>query len=612
MLLFNLTEKFEFFGVVYSLILLAGLYQVGSFIFKIKAIKKVFSQISNIKYQKIFLSINLILLIFYPLILYIDRINFIPILSILLFFLGLFKISSKLKKNLNSYKIQFHKNQIDKYLVLFTILFLLFLSLSPNTHGDSLGYHFVVAQKILSSGNYFTDLTHFHSLLAGSGEILIAIGLFFGAEQFGGLIQFSGLISIFGIFKKIENKNKYYYFLLLLTSPIIIFLVSTAKPQLFHICASSVVFSLYFLDNSKNLTNNEEKWKIFLSLLILLVSINSKFNFLASSFLLGIYIFYISIRNYNYKYFIYIFLVIFLLFYFPVIFWKHSHFGGNLLQYFYSPLPKNIIGLEGFMKYLSNFGREKNYINIIIPQNFNQFTNSIGIAFVYILLLDFKNKAMKIVFLMSITYLLINYFFGQFIGRSFLEPLFWILLICAKFGTSIRIKALEYFCRFQSLVVILAIMYGVFSIFPATFSKSFKDKILSKNANGYSLFKWSNKILNQEDVLFSMHRSTSLGKSDYISVDFVPYVDFRDKRSEVFTNEIINKKPKYVLTYGHQKPILYGFKNCVGNLKYYKSSIGRHEARNPFNRGNEYNGYIYEFKLSRFPNCMKKTKMIKW
>ena len=133
--------------------------------------------------------------------------------------------------------------------------------------------------------------------MAGSGEILIAIGLFFGSEQFGSLIQFSGLVSIFGIFKKIDNKNKYYYFLLILTSPIILFLTSTAKPQLLHICASAVVFSLYFLDNSKNLTNDEEKWKAFLSLLILLVSVNAKFNFIISSFLLSVYIFYILINN---------------------------------------------------------------------------------------------------------------------------------------------------------------------------------------------------------------------------------------------------------------------------------------------------------------------------
>ena len=81
------------------------------------------------------------------------------------------------------------------------------------------------------------------------------------------------------------------------------------------------------------------------------------------------------------------------------------------------------------------------------------------------------------------------------------------------------------------------------------------------------------------------------------------------KGQEVFIEAIIKKKPQYILTHGYvnQKPILLGLKDCAGNLKYYKNSIGTHEARNPFNRGNKYNGFIYEFKLSDFPNCMKQN-----
>ena len=608
MFLFNLTDELEFFGVIYSLILIAGLYQIGSLIFKINTINKIFIEISDTKYQKVFLSTNLILLVCYPLILYSNKINFIPILSIILFFFGLFKIFNKLKKKIKLFKIKFDKNQIDRYLVLFTILALFLLSLSPNTHGDSLGYHFVVAKKLLSSGKYFADITHFHSLLAGSGEIIIAVGLFFGSEQFGGLIQFSGLVSIFGIFKKIDNKKKYYYFLLVITTPIILFLSSTAKPQLFHICSSVVIFSLYFLGNSKNLTSNEEKWKIVLSLLILLVSVSAKFNLILSSFILIIYIFYISIKNNNHKFFLYTSVLIFLTFYLPIIFWKYVNLGGNFFQYFYSPLPLSILGFEEFTQYLARYGRGTNYLKIIFPTNLNQLSNSIGIAFGYIFLLNLRNKDVRIVFLMVISYLLLNYLFGQFIGRTFLEPLFWILLISAKYGNSLRLKIFEYFCRFQALIVIGAILYGVFSIFPGTFSKENKDIVLSDNASGYSLFKWANTKLNKDDVLFSIHRSIALGKSQYIAADFVPFVNFKNARSKIFINEVIDRKPEFILTYGYpnQKPKLGKFKDCVDELKYFKKFVGTSEATNPYNRGKKYNGYIYKFNLSKFPKCMKE------
>ncbi len=608
MLLLNLTDKFEIFGIIYSLILLAGFYQIGDLIFKIKNIKIIFIQISDVKYQKIFISINLILLIFYPLILYLDKINFIPILSVSLLILGIFKILNKFKKKFKIFPFKFDKDFIDKYLVLFTITILFLLSLSPNTHGDSLGYHFVVAKKILSSEGYFSTLTHFHSLLAGSGEIMIAIGLYFGSEQFGNLVQFSGLISIFGIFKKINNNNKYYYLLLVLTSPIILFLSSTSKPQLFHICSSAIIFSLYFIGNSKNLTLNDEKWKIAISLMILLVSVNSKFNFILSSSLLGFYIFYISIKNNIYKFFLYSSILILLLFYFSVIYWKYLNFGGSFFQYLYSPVPLNIHGLEEFKQYLTRYGRETNYLNIFIPKNFNQFTNSIGIAFFYLLLLNFKEKKVQIVFVIILFYLLIYYLFGQFIGRSFLEPLFWILLITAKYGQSIKLKIFEYFCRLQAIMVIIGILFGVFTILPGAFSKYYKDKVLSRNANGYSLFKWANTKLKKEDILFSIHKSISLGKSKFIATDFVAFMDFNNKNSNVITDEIINKKPKFLLTFSFNngEPILHRFKNCVGNLIYQENSIGEYEARNPFNRGNKYNGYIYEFNLAEFPQCMEK------
>ena len=209
---------------------------------------------------------------------------------------------------------------------------------------------------------------------------------------------------------------------------------------------------------------------------------------------------------------------------------------------------------------------------------------------------------------MITSYLILNYLFGQFIGRIFLEPLFWILLISAKYGNSLRLKIFEYFCRFQTLIVIGAISFGVLTMFPATFSKKNKDIILSDKAAGYSLFKWANTKLNKNDVVISFHKSIALGKSQYIATDFTWFVNFKNVRSKIFVNEVIDRKPEFLLTYGYpnQMPELGKFEDCVGDLKYYKNSVGRYEARNPFNRGNVYSGFIYEFMLSEFPNCIKE------
>ena len=74
MILTQLASKFYILHVFYSIILILGLNEIGNYIFKIKQINKIISQISDIKYQRIFISVNFILLIFYPLILYSESI----------------------------------------------------------------------------------------------------------------------------------------------------------------------------------------------------------------------------------------------------------------------------------------------------------------------------------------------------------------------------------------------------------------------------------------------------------------------------------------------------------------------------------------------------------
>ena len=612
----NLISYYEFFNIFYAIILISGLYQIGEIIFKIKILNNIFSKISEIKYLKIFISTNLILLIFYPLILYFNQINFITLLSVSIFSFGIYKIITKLKKKIylsylkpKNISLGFNVIYFDKYLVLSVICLLFILSLSPNTHGDTLGYHFVIAEKLMISGRYHYDLTHFHSLLVGSGEILIAIGLFFGSEQFGNLVQFSGLISLFGVIKNIKNKDNFFYFLLILTSPIILFLSSTAKPQLFHICSSSIIFSLYFLTNSNSISLKEKNWKMAISILILIVSVTAKFNFLLSSILLGSFIIYKSYKDKNIWNLIFILILFFLVFYFPIIFWKKNYFGGNILQYLFSPLPLHIIGLEEFQQYLLRYGRQNNPLQIIFYTNAKQFTQSIGISILYLFLINFKNSKSLVVFILSFIYFFVQYFYGQFIGRSFLEPLIWILLICARYGVSYRIKFYEYMGRIQAFLVIGSLIFGIYSLFPGSLTSSLKHKTLGQSANGYGLFTWANQKLNKEDVVFSIHRSTYLGESNYVATDFIPFVDFTSKNSQIYEKIINKKNPTYLLTWGYpnEEPEVREFKNCIEKLLYYQKDIGRFETRNPFNRGNKYDGYIFKLKQNVVPRCFERN-----
>ena len=235
MLIFSeLSSNIPFFGVIFALIFLLGLYEFGERILDNRLLYNVVIKVSAIKYQKILISVCFILLISFPLVLYFRSIYSIQVLGAGIFIFGLYGLIINLIKikRIKLINILANKKLLfnDETIVYLGLIGLFILSLAPNTHADSLGYHFTAANNLIN-GELQLDITHLHTFLAGSGEIMIAIGLLFGSEQFGNLIQFSGLISIVGIFKNINNENKFYYLLLAITTPVILFLGSMAEHQ---------------------------------------------------------------------------------------------------------------------------------------------------------------------------------------------------------------------------------------------------------------------------------------------------------------------------------------------------------------------------------------------
>ena len=167
---------------------------------------------------------------------------------------GIIQIFKFKYKDLN---LNFEKD-IYSSLILITLVGYFLLSFAPITHGDALAYHIDVAKNILKEGSLPNTIYNFHHLLVGAGEVIIAIGFIFEAEQFNNLVKFSGVLSIYGILKKIKIKNNF-LLLIALTSPIIIFLISASKPQLFPLASNFLVFSLIFFENNY-LNKNKNKF----------------------------------------------------------------------------------------------------------------------------------------------------------------------------------------------------------------------------------------------------------------------------------------------------------------------------------------------------------------
>ena len=126
----NLSIDFPMIGIFSAIILLLGLYHIGHLIFKIKIIRKIFNEISNTKYQKIFIAINFVLLIFYPLILYSNTKYLILCIGLFIYLLGIYKCFLVIGKVINYQNITNIKyDKKDQFFVYLTLFSLFFLSL---------------------------------------------------------------------------------------------------------------------------------------------------------------------------------------------------------------------------------------------------------------------------------------------------------------------------------------------------------------------------------------------------------------------------------------------------------------------------------------------------
>ena len=361
-------------SLINGLILIFGFFCFGKVLQKKLKLNSFITEVSVPDFQNILVSILFSIILLYPICLFFEGSKYVLKFYAYIIYgfgvLNLFFLFIKLK--FNNLKFFIRKTDINFIIFILILIGLALLSLAPVTNADSLDYHLFTSKYLVENGSYPTFLTNFHSsYVSGSGEILIALGLIVGSEQFGSIIQFTGLLSLIGILKKF--RSPYYFYILTISSPVIVFFVSSLKPQLFTICSIVFAFSLiFFSKSSKEKIRVYELKKIFFICLILFSSITVKFSFILSASLLT---FMILLNNFNINKLIKIIPIILLcycLIVLPSVIWKYNTFNGNFFELFYNPFSTERYGLFYFKQYLTNLS-EKNLHWFIIPHEFRKF-----------------------------------------------------------------------------------------------------------------------------------------------------------------------------------------------------------------------------------------------
>ena len=205
---------------VSGILLLFFIFIFSKFLFLILKKHKIqFFEIFNLVI--IFISLFLYLLINY-------EINYISLRPYILLTIFSFSIFFYLKTNYYDFKLKIEK----KY---YLILFLFFiLSLSPPTDADSLDYHIGAPLEILRNNRLIFRDDWYHLYLMGYGEMINLLGLITGSKNFGQIINFISLINFFYVINLLNTKNKRNIYFFLFSLPLIIWFITSSKPQLYQ------------------------------------------------------------------------------------------------------------------------------------------------------------------------------------------------------------------------------------------------------------------------------------------------------------------------------------------------------------------------------------------
>ncbi len=487
--------------------------------------------ISQIMFFLSFINLNLLLIR--------KMLIVIPIISILLIF-----------KNYDilRYKIKSIKPNI--YFIPLVLFFL--LSLSPVSDSDSLDYHLGYGLNVINNNSFSPRYDWTHYMLSSHGEFLNLFGIFIGSPNFVHLVQFSSIIIIlisFVYIKKIFN-SKFNYYLFLYSTPLLLWLITSNKSQLF-ISGTFLLVLILFLELLKNYNNKN----IFCILLFLAYAVVNKSSFIVPGFfVILMLVFYL--KDHQKNYFIYFSLAIFIFLLFPLLF-KNYYFYQDpfppMLESFKENPSKSILSFKhsistdnaGFSK-LSGFEKLLVPILLVVPTKIALFTALIGIGFIYILLcfkINFRKKENQyLIFFIIITFIsfvLIN----NFQPRYYLE-IYWaiglLFLINYNFIKISIKKLINNLMLLETLLVSLAAIIGILTLSVGSINKTLYHKVMSNTAANYDEIQWIYEYVDNDEIIVSENtRSNSLFKSPFIS------------RSGIFhgNNFSIEKLKKYKIDY---------------------------------------------------------------
>ena len=340
----------------------------------------------------------------------------ITIFSVLLFLILIFNIK-KIYNSALKIKIPINGTAI--------LIFLFFLiSILPLSDSDSVASHLYFPIKVILNDNLdFNSIQDLEIISYSNNEIILFFSLIFKSDNFGSILNFFTLLLFYIYFNQKKN-----FFLILITSPVILFLISTQKLQLFY---SLMYLLIAIIILEKKYSSSLEK-----NLIICLIVFYSTGKIYYLLFVFPILIIFLLQNKYEIISISFKFLISFFLIYFPILFLKFKLFNDP-----FAPFLSNVIDTGDVNKALSSSLRSsEGWINNNFEISFlfkpflnlkiNEYTTSLGLFFLVSL---FNFKDMKNIYYLPYILIFLIIITGQFLPRYYFEA----FILCS------------YFCKFD-------------------------------------------------------------------------------------------------------------------------------------------------------------------
>ena len=430
-------------------------------------------------------NIFVILISFYLILLsFLNLLNLYHIAKFIIYIIIIIKIlliyNFKKYANFQTLNFFFKDNGIYNY---FILLFFA-LSILPLSDADSIATHLSVSKNLYNTGSLnFDENLNIENILYFGNEILLQLSFLFKSDNFGSQLNFFSLILFLISFKK--NKD---FKTIIFSIPLIIFLITTQKLQLFFGLIFLSVFIIFYEEKI------DKKTDVFIFLYLLLFYCTGKLNYVV--FGLIIFIFF-CFKNKKFLKNIFLFSPInFLLFLFPILIFKYIHLGNPIAPFFDQLFlnRESFIAFETSMRSSEGWYNNVNIIDIFkpfFPTNMYALSSGFGLIFIFLLTDISKQKKLYFIPWIIVLSILLN---GQLLPRYYLEA----FLILAYY---IKLKNItKYLCNIQSLFVLffglIFVCISYYKIISNDFKKDdYQKKFTYSYLNSKNLNKLDFKVL---------------------------------------------------------------------------------------------------------------------